>query len=235
MRLELFFLSVLLALFSCKNIAQPPVIIDTVVSRKIKLKEYPFEKDIQKFEESDKLMFPPQGAVLFIGSSTIRMWKSLQGDMSGLTVINRGFGGSSTCHVLHYMDRIVFPYRPSKIVYYCGDNDIASGVNPDSTMEHYRKFIVKVHDSLPGTKIYFVSNKPSLKRQKNLPLQKSVNESLKNLCDNYTFVSYIDIFPSMMINDSTIKADIFKNDSLHLNNKGYAIWTGIIKNRLVNE
>src|SRR5688572_2394579 len=90
----------------------------------------PFEKEIAAFEAADAKSPPPQGAVLFIGSSSIRLWKSLEQDFPNLKVINRGFGGSQIEHSNRYFDKIVAPYRPKLIVFYAGGNDVAAGKGP---------------------------------------------------------------------------------------------------------
>ena len=91
-----------------------------------------FESEIKKFEESDRLNPPPKGAVLFIGSSSIRLWSTLAEDFPATKLINRGFGGSQVSDSTFYIDRIVVPYEPTKVLFYAGDNDLASGKSPDN-------------------------------------------------------------------------------------------------------
>ena len=195
-------------------------------------KELPFENEIRRYEQQDKEFFPPRGGVLFIGSSSIRMWRSLEEDMEGIPVVNRGFGGATSSQILYYIDRIVLPYKPSVIVYYFGDNDAAAGRQPEKILSNYREFICRVRDSLPSTKIIMLSIKPSLKRQNKLSVQRAVNEGMKKLSEEYQKVEYLDISTAMMLNDSIIRDDIFLPDSIHMNQKGYAIWTKILKDEL---
>jgi hypothetical protein len=84
-----------------------------------------FGDEIDRFVAQDRISPPPEGAILFIGSSIFVEWKDLRMQMAPLPVINRAFGGAQTWEVLHYMDRIVLPYKPKIIVYYCGSNDVA--------------------------------------------------------------------------------------------------------------
>ena len=86
-----------------------------------------FERDIQEFEAQDKENYPPEGAVLFTGSSSIKRWHSLEQDFAGIKVINRGFGGALFSDVIHFLDRIVIPYQPSAIVIYAGSHDLHHG------------------------------------------------------------------------------------------------------------
>src|SRR5436305_5469999 len=97
----------------------------------------PFENEIRAFEQADAKSPPPKDAVLFLGSSSIRLWKTLEQDMPGMKVINRGFGGSQVSDSVRYADRIVLPYRPKLIVFYAGDNDIAAGKSPQRVLADF--------------------------------------------------------------------------------------------------
>src|SRR5687767_2366409 len=123
-----------------------------------------WEREITTFEARDRTNPPPKGAVLFVGSSSIRMWTNLAADFPKLQVINRGFGGSAVADTTHFADRIIFPYEPAKIVLYAGDNDIARGDSPEEVLQNFQAFVKKVHVQLPKTKIYFLAIKPSPSR-----------------------------------------------------------------------
>ena len=98
-------------------------------------------KEIRAFEEADKTNPPPRGAILFIGSSTIRCWTNLAQAFPGHQVINRGFGGSHLSDSVAFMDRIVTPYRPKLIFLYAGDNDIAAGKSPEEVLSDFKAFV----------------------------------------------------------------------------------------------
>src|SRR5437868_9345724 len=121
-----------------------------------------WEAAIRKFEESDRQSPPAKVAVLFIGSSSIQMWKSLAEDFPQTKVINRGFGGSEVADSTYYVDRIVVPYQPRMVVLYAGDNDLASGKTPQKVFEDYKEFVNRVKARLPKARIAFISIKPSL-------------------------------------------------------------------------
>jgi len=197
------------------------------------LKAHPFSTDIRKFEYEDIKNPPEQNAVLFIGSSSIRMWKTVYEDMKPLKVINRGFGGSQAEHVLFYMDRIVFPYNPSKIVFYEGDNDIAAGKKAEKVLENFMTFVDTVHKRLPETKIYFISIKPSYARIKIWPEMNRANKLIEKFCLKNSFTEFIDVSNPMFESGGKLREDIFLTDQLHMNGTGYAIWTKIIKPKLV--
>jgi len=222
---------------SCNNHAQQQdsiAVSDTTHKKEI-VKDYPFENDIRKYEERDKDSFPKPGMVLFVGSSSIRLWKTLKNDMDGIPVLNRGFGSAITAHVLYFMDRIVIPYKPSVIVFYCGENDLGIGKQPTEILAQYREFIERVNKNLPQTRILMLSVKPSMRRSNQLALQKELNGLLEQLCNEYSFVEYVDVASPMMVNDTTVKNDIFLSDSLHMNQKGYAIWTEILRKKVEGE
>src|ERR1041385_1910372 len=111
-----------------------------------------WEADIKKFEEADRQNPPPKGAVLFVGSSSIRMWKDVAQDFPETKVINRGFGGSEIADSTYFVDRIVTPYQPRLIVFYAGDNDLAAGKTPQKVFEDYQAFVSRVREKMPNVK-----------------------------------------------------------------------------------
>src|SRR5688500_1202199 len=116
-----------------------------------------WEKEIGAFAEIDRKQTPPENAVLFVGSSSVRLWENLRQSFPRLKVINRGFGGSRLEDVNHYFDKIVLPYKPKTIVLYAGENDVNDGIAPETVAENYRKFSKMVQAKLPKTKIFYVS------------------------------------------------------------------------------
>src|SRR5262245_60143394 len=111
--------------------------------------EAQWEKAIQAFKASDKTNPPPLNAILFIGSSSIRLWTSLEQDFAGHKVFNRGFGGSHLSDSVAFVDRIVVPYKPKLVLIYAGDNDIASGKSPERVFSDFKNFVQKIHAALP--------------------------------------------------------------------------------------
>ena len=183
-----------------------------------------FENEVRYFEMMDFLSPPPDSVFLFAGSSSFRRWNTLQEDMQGLNVLNRGFGGSTMQYLLYYFPRLVGKYKPAKILVYEGDNDIPYGLSPSGFNKQCREFIKKVEKELPGTEIYFLSIKPSPARWKYQDKYVEANKLLKSLCDEYAFVTYIDIATMMLDENGIVRKDIFSYDNLHLNDEGYSIW-----------
>ena len=192
-----------------------------------------FEKDIKAFEDSDKQQPPPQNAVLFLGSSSIRLW-DVQKSFPNLTLINRGFGGSFIRESTYYADRIVLPYKPRTIVFYAGDNDIASGITADETFSDYKAFVAKVRTALPDTKIIFLAIKPSVARWKLYDEQKKANKLIEDFSKSEKNLLYVDTATPILGTDGKPRADLLRADGLHLNEEGYKLWTAILTPILVD-
>jgi GDSL-like Lipase/Acylhydrolase family len=188
-----------------------------------------WEKNIVKFEERDKKNVPPKDAILFTGSSSIRIWKSLKEDFPQHRVFRRGFGGCHLGDVLFYADRIVLPYKPKAIVLYVGDNDIAGGKTPQTVLYDFKKLVAKVHKELPKTRIYFLSIKRSTRREKYWPTMKIANQMIERHCRSSKLLFYIDVATPMQQADGSIKPGLLLKDELHLSRKGYKLWAKTIR------
>ncbi len=186
-----------------------------------------WEAEIRKFEESDRRNPPPKGAVLFIGSSSIRLWDTFGEDFPSVKIINRGFGGSDIEDSTHYAGRIVTPYRPRLIVLYAGDNDLANSKPPEQVFEDFRAFVGRVRRDLPQARIAFISIKPSPARRHLIEKQKAANGMIKKYISLEKGLSYIDVFTPMLGKDGDMRPELFVGDGLHLNKEGYALWKSV--------
>ncbi len=194
-----------------------------------------WEKDIQAFEASDKTNPPPKGAILFIGSSSIRMWKSLSKDFPDHKVINRGFGGSEIKDSVAFVDRIVFPYEPRRIVMYAGGNDINGRKPPEQVATDFKAFVEKVHSRLPETRISYISISPNPARWAQRDRIEKANQLIEEYTRQSPKLSFINLYPRMLGEDGLPKPDIFLADRLHMNAKGYELWTSYIRPLLASE
>ncbi len=190
-----------------------------------------WEPDIKKFEAADSENPPPKGAVLFVGSSSIRMWKSVADDFPFVETINRGFGGSEMSDLVYFADRIILPYEPALIVVYSGDNDIANGKKPETIVNDFRELVEIVNDSLPGTPIILIPPKPSLSRWKWQKEYKETKAQLKQFIEvnEEKNLVFVDVFSPMLNEQGEPRQDIFLDDQLHLNKKGYDLWEAILE------
>ena len=171
---------------------------------------------------------PAPGGVLFVGSSSIRMWDTLARDFPGVPVVRRGFGGSAMADVVRYADRIVIPYKPRLIVVYAGDNDINDGTTPEQVLSDYRAFVGKVREKLPATRMAFISIKPSIARWRLVEPMRKANELVRTYSAPDSLLDYIDIFTPMLGEDGTPRKDLLMEDGLHLTAEGYALWTKVV-------
>ena len=190
----------------------------------------PFFNEIQNFKKLDSTHFPAKKAILFVGSSSFTKWVDLQDYFPAYPIINRGFGGSTLPDVIRYANDIIFPYQPKQIVIYCGENDIASSDTVSSTIvfERFKQLFVMIRAHLPDVSIAFISMKPSPSREKFWPVIKAGNTRIKKYLHKQKHAAFIDVYPAMFNADGTIMKDIFIEDNLHMNAKGYAIWQRII-------
>lgn len=184
-----------------------------------------FDSAIAAFEAEDAKNGYTKDGILFTGSSSIRFWTSMQEDMQGLPVLNRGFGGSTIPEVLHYQDRYLFQHRPQIVVFYCGENDIHAGASPEMVLESFEEFTRILEQRLPDTKLVFISMKPSLARWDMWDKFQEGNALIKDFIDSKPNMTYLDCSLSMLKADGNVKEDIFVEDGLHMNAKGYEGWT----------
>lgn len=188
--------------------------------------ELGYEKDIEAIEKKEKESPSKKGAVVFTGSSSIRMWRTLQDDMMQIPAVNRGFGGSTLRQVNAYAERIIFPLEPSVLVIYCGENDIATtDRSPEETHQDFLELVAWYRSNLPNTSILYISMKPSPARWDWWPQFDEGNELIREACDAEEFLSYLDVGPLMLGEDGQPLPDIFLKDKLHMNAKGYALWS----------
>jgi lysophospholipase L1-like esterase len=189
---------------------------------------HPFESDINAFEAADKTNPPPQNPILFVGSSSIRKWTTLAEDFPGHKVINRGFGGSQLSDSIYYFDRIVLPYKPKMIVLYAGSNDIDAGKTPETVVDDCETLVRKVEGALPGAKVAFISINTSPLRWKEVEKVKEANRQIAAFMAKSEKRMFIDTFPAMLDSAGKPRRELYVWDRLHMNPKGYAIWTSII-------
>ena len=195
-----------------------------------------FEEAIQAFEAEDAAMMPPEGAIVVTGSSSIRRWHpSLKQDLAPLTVIPRGFGGSTMQDLEYFLDRIVLKYKPRAVVIYEGDNDTAYGVPPEEIVGRLESIVDRIHAEVPEARVYVMSVKPSLARVDVWDKAQEANALSQRFADSHDLVSYIDVANPFLQANGNVMDDIFIDDGLHLNEKGTQIWASTIKAALMKD
>lgn len=188
-----------------------------------------FEKDIQAYEAADKAAPPPQGAILFTGASSIRLWKTLAADFPGLTVINRGYGGSTVSDAVHFADRIVIPYRPKIIVLQAGGNDINGGKTPTQVLADLKTWVEKVRAKLPEVKLVYLGINPSPARWAQREKQQEANTLIREFLATQKNAVFVDLWPGMIGADGQPRPELFVADRLHPSAEGYQQRTKVVR------
>lgn len=178
-----------------------------------------------QFAEADRANPPPQDGVLFVGSSTVRLWSTLKADFPQLEkVINRGFGGSTMADNAYFADRLVYPYRPRLVLIYAGDNDLAMGRSPERVLSDFTAFFEAVRRELPQTRITYISIKPSPSRAHLATKIALTNALIQRYLEAQANTDYVDIYHAMLDGQDRPRPELFLKDQLHMNREGYDVW-----------
>lgn len=212
-----------------------PAFLFFLCIKNVAAQQAPFWDEIQNFKKQDSIKFPQKNHILFVGSSSFRFWQDVQDYFPGYKIINRGFGGSSLPDVIRYANDIIFPYHPKQIVIYCGENDLAASdtVSANTVFYRFTKLFSLIRSRLKNVPVVFVSIKPSPSRERLMPKMIVANDLIKNYLKKFRNTAFADVYHKMLNANGKPISNIFKEDSLHMNPRGYAIWQPIIKPYLI--
>jgi len=166
--------------------------------------------------------------VVFAGSSSIRMWKDVQTYFPEYNIINNGFGGSQFSDLLYFYNEMIVKPEPEILFIYEGDNDLASNKKPKFILKEAKELTEKIQKDLPETRVIFISPKPSISRIKLKNSYITFNKKLKKLCEKNGKVEFADVWYPMLDKNGNVYKDVFIEDGLHMNKKGYNIWGKVI-------
>jgi lysophospholipase L1-like esterase len=205
------------ALFICNFLTQSP---------------YVYQADLDRWATLDQKSPPGSGRIIFIGSSTFTNWKTVEAAFPGKGVLNRAYGGSGLRNLIR--DYKVFTaYKPKQIVIYCGENDLAGGTTPAyEVVADFMKFFGLVRKELPTTDILYCAMKPSPSRWHLRAKFMFGNQEIKKFLATQPQTDYVSCWEAMLGPDERPDPSIFAPDMLHMNPKGYAIWTRLLGPRL---
>lgn len=203
-----------------------PAASDTLIA--VSWKNDRYDKDMQSFAERDRKNPPKPGGILFVGSSTIRIW-NLEESFPGLNALNRGFGGSEYADAVCHFGRVILPYRPATVVIYDGDNDIARGKSPEWVFADFEALMRCIRRDLPETRVIVLSIKPSVARWPLWDKMKQANAMIAEYIRKQDKMDYVDITPLMLGSDGKPRAELLQKDGLHLNAEGYALCSSLVK------
>jgi len=184
-----------------------------------------FENEISTFEKADIQSGSKLIDVLFTGSSSIRLWASLEDDMSPMQVLNRGFGGATLAELSKYAPRFLLSHSYSTLVVYCGENDISEGAGPDTTYQYFVDFYNWFREERPQVHLVYMSMKPSIDRWDMFSEFKATDRKIKKVIEKDTLAYYFDSSIGLLNNSGQPDPDLFIEDGLHMNSKGYNVWT----------
>ena len=205
------------------------------ISSNIIAQENHFINEIKAFRKQDSIQKPQDGMLLFIGSSSFRLWKDVKEDLKNSNILNRAFGGATLSDLIYFQNDVVLKYKPKKIFIYCGENDIASSekLTPKMVFKRYKTFYKTLRKQFPETTIIFVSLKPAISRWQMKDRMIATNKLINQFMKNKKNATFVNIWDAMLENGEPRK-DIYIQDNLHMNAKGYAIWVEKMKT-LVND
>lgn len=190
-----------------------------------------FREEINAFKEWDRKNSYPPNAILFVGSSSIRLWETATA-FPELPVINRGFGGAVISDVQYYYEETIDKYDPKIIVFYTGDNDIAIGMSPEEVFADYKTIVQTILDDHPDVSFVYLPIKPSSSRWKLWEQMQEVNRRVRKYNEQHGQLHYIDLATPLLTRDGRPDDSLFLDDQLHLGKKGYALWNRLLGKEL---
>ena len=182
-----------------------------------------WEREISAIEARNRSNPPPTGCIVFVGSSSIRLWTNLAADFPGLPVVNCGFGGSMLADSVIFADRIIVPLAPRQVVVYAGGNDINAGKDPALVYGDFVALVQRLRSKMPQVRIAFISVAPNPARWSQVDQVRRLNSLVAAYC-NKEGLDFINVFPLMLDMKGEPKPEIFVADRLHMNAQGYALW-----------
>ncbi|SMO62090.1 GDSL-type esterase/lipase family protein [Fodinibius sediminis] len=187
-----------------------------------------FEEQIEQFKNWDRKNSTPTDPILFVGSSSIRLWDTAVA-FPDLAVLNRGFGGSHTSDVQYFYEDLIAPYNPSLIVFYEGDNDIAAGKPVEQVMSDYQQLVQRILKDKPNVNFLYVPIKPSSSRWDQWPRMDQLNQQIKEYNSTHARLHYADLATPVLNENGLPDNRLFLDDQLHLNKQGYDKWNDAIR------
>jgi lysophospholipase L1-like esterase len=182
-----------------------------------------WEGAIKRFEAADAEAPPAPGGIVFVGSSSIRLW-DLKKSFPDLPALNRGFGGSQLSDSVELAERLVIKHRPRLVLLYAGDNDLPAGKSPERIRDDFKAFVAKVHATLPDTKVVYLAIKPSLARWRLIDAQRQANALIEAETKGNPRLLYLDVATPLLGADGMPRAEYYVADGLHLSPAGYDVW-----------
>ncbi|PQJ76130.1 hypothetical protein BTO13_04385 [Polaribacter gangjinensis] len=195
-----------------------------------------YAEEIQAIKTFEKIYLPPKNPIVFVGSSSIRLWKNIEKKFEKYKVINKGLGGAQVKDIIRYADQLIFDYKPSQIVLYIGENDLKYPVNSsDSIFENTKKLLSMIREKMPDVPVVYISIKPSpandLYRNKMI----QTNNLMRKYIETESNMTFVDVYKDMLTSNGGYRHELFASDKLHMKAEGYKIWQRILKPYLLKQ
>ena len=188
-----------------------------------------YTEEVEKIQiKYDSVWDSSKDTYVFTGSSSIRLWENLEEYFPEHQIVNTGFGGSETSDLLKFLDPLVLKFNPKKVFVYEGDNDISRKKKPKEVIAHFEEVITRIKDQSAANVIVIISAKPSIERWHLKGKYRRLNRKFKKLCARDTLLEFADVW-TPMLQRRKLREDLFIEDGLHMNNKGYEIWYDVLK------
>ena len=203
------------------------IVVTSAAPARVLAQQDRWAKEMAAFEEQDR-QDPAVGGIVFVGSSSIRLW-DLGKSFPEMPVLNRGFGGSEIADSVSHADLLVVRHKPRIVIFYAGDNDIANGRTPQQVLDDYKAFVTRVQAALPQTRIAFIGIKPSIQRWALIEKIRAANALVRAYAAGDDRLGFIDVDGPMLGWDEKPRKDLFVQDGLHMTAKGYELWTVLVR------
>lgn len=187
-----------------------------------------WQADIDRFAAQDLAQPPANAPIVFVGSSSIRLWRDLSNDFSNPGILNRGFGGSRLSDIERLADRVVLRYLPRQVVIYAGDNDLAEGLSPAQVAADFVSLVRHLRAHSGALDIAFIAIKPSPARAQLVAAARETNQRIRDFARAEDHIAFIDVFTPMLDAGGSVRAELFGPDGLHMNAAGYALWAEVV-------
>lgn len=182
-----------------------------------------FENVVRAYEAADKTNVPPRNAILLAGDSQFFRWKTVDEDLPGYTIINRGIDSFETSDLLYFADRLVLPYQARLIVLHIGGNDVHAGKSPEQVLADFQALVAKIRAVQPTVPIAFTSLTPGPGRQEEFDRRKATNRIIRDYIATQPGLRFIDLWEAMLTPDGKPRADLWTADGIHPNHAGYLV------------
>jgi lysophospholipase L1-like esterase len=188
-----------------------------------------FELQVRSYEAGDRVRPPPTGAILFAGDSQFFRWKTIQEDLTGYKLINRGIDSFQLEHLIQFADRLVLPYEPRLIVLHVGGNDVHNGKQPARVLADFQTFVARVRVKYPKVPIVFSSITPGPGRWDEASRRVETNRVLREYIATQPDLAFIDLWDAMLTPDGQPREDLWVADRVHPNHAGYLLRVQLTK------